>query len=131
MTSLYDLTIPVLTRVLRTEEHLLKKAEEYSKSTGTPIEELLTARLAPDMFSLSKQVGITVYFARTAAHLLAGSELVPTELGEWSLEENYSNIAQALKSLADIKPEAVNGKELDTVSFSVGPRKTTQKAIDW
>ncbi|KAI1476893.1 hypothetical protein K445DRAFT_16284 [Daldinia sp. EC12] len=131
MASFYDLTIPVLIRVLRTEESLLRKAEEYSKNTGTPIEELLTARLAPDMFSLSKQVGVTVLFARRTSHLLAGKELVPTELGEWSLEENYSIIAGVLKVLADIKPEAIDGKEFETLSFTIGQKTTTAKAIDW
>ncbi|KAI0846060.1 hypothetical protein F5Y00DRAFT_150988 [Daldinia vernicosa] len=130
MASLYELTIPVLTRALRTEQTLLKKAEEYSKSTGTPIEELVSARLAPDMFSLSKQVGVTVLFARFASHLLAGKELVPTQLGEWSLEENHSIIADVLKFLADIKPEDVDGKESEVISFNVGPRKTSAKAID-
>ncbi|KAK6950561.1 hypothetical protein Daesc_008889 [Daldinia eschscholtzii] len=124
MASFYDLTIPVLIRVLRTEESLLRKAEEYSKNTGTPIEELLTARLAPDMFSLSKQVGVTVLFARRTSHLLA-------ELGEWSLEENYSIIAGVLKVLADIKPEAIDGKEFETLSFTIGQKTTTAKAIDW
>ncbi|KAI2785063.1 hypothetical protein F4815DRAFT_451235 [Daldinia loculata] len=130
MASLYELTIPVLTRVLRTEETLLKKAEEYSKSTGTPVQELVAARLAPDMFPLSKQVGVTVLFARIASHLLAGRELVPTQVDEWSLEENYSIIADVLKLLADIKPEDVDGKESEIISFNVGPRKTSAKAVD-
>ncbi|KAI8962799.1 hypothetical protein F5Y11DRAFT_347154 [Daldinia sp. FL1419] len=130
MASFYELTIPVLARVLRTEQTLLKKAEEYSKSTGTPVEELVAARLAPDMYSLSKQVGVTVLFARNASHLLAGKELVPTQIGEWSLEENYSIIAGVLKLLADIKPEDVNGKESEIIDINVGPRKTSAKAID-
>ncbi|KAI1799422.1 hypothetical protein F4811DRAFT_543893 [Daldinia bambusicola] len=130
MDSFYDQTIPVLTRVTRTAEHILKKAEEYSKSTGTPIEELLTASLAPDMYSFSKQVGVVVLFARRAVHGLVGTELVPTELAEWSLEESRSVIADVLKLLADIKPEDVNGKELDTLTFAVGPAKSTQNIKD-
>ncbi|KAI0115395.1 hypothetical protein F4814DRAFT_419395 [Daldinia grandis] len=131
MASFYELTIPVLIRVLRTEQTLLKKAEEHSKNTGTPVEDLVAARLAPDMFSLSKQVGVTVLFARIATHLLTGKELVPTQVAEWSLEENYSTIADVLKLLADIKPEDVDGKESEIVSFTVGPRKTSAKAIDY
>ncbi|KAF3064607.1 hypothetical protein GL218_01340 [Daldinia childiae] len=118
MASLYELTIPVLTRVLRTEESLLKKAEEHAKTTGTPVEELVAARLAPDMFSLSKQVGVTVLFARIVSHLLAGKELPPTQIGEWSLEENYSFIAGALELLAEIKPEDLNGRESEIISFN-------------
>ncbi|KAI1661853.1 hypothetical protein F4813DRAFT_345992 [Daldinia decipiens] len=132
MASFYELTIPVLTRALRTEVTLLKKAEEYAKSTGTSVEKLVAARLAPDMFSLSKQVGVTVHFARVASHLLAGRELVLTQLDEWSLEENYSAIADTLKLLAGIKPEDVDGKESDVLSFNVGPGKdTSAKAVDY
>ena len=40
MASLYDLTIPVLTRILQTEVTLLKDAENYAKENNKSIDDL-------------------------------------------------------------------------------------------
>ena len=69
MTSLYDLTIPFLTTVLKTEQSLLEKAEKFE---GASTQELLEARLAPDMWPLSQQIVISTLHATMAVAKLTG-----------------------------------------------------------
>ncbi|KAI1407998.1 hypothetical protein F5Y13DRAFT_173621, partial [Hypoxylon sp. FL1857] len=124
MTSLYDLTVPVLTRVLQTEVTILKKAEDYAKESGKPVSDLVNARLSPDMYPLSLQVAITVMVAKKTLQLLVGKEFTP-DFKEISLEESYSRLADTVKELAEVKPEDINGQESKVVEFSIGERATS------
>ena len=56
--SMYQATIPVFTRQLNNLSTILKKAEEYAAARKIEPEVLINARLAVDMFPLSRQVQI-------------------------------------------------------------------------
>ncbi|KAI0838573.1 hypothetical protein F5Y06DRAFT_49685 [Hypoxylon sp. FL0890] len=130
MTSLYDLTIPVLTRALQTEVTILKKAEDYyAKESGKPITDITNARLVPDMYPLSLQVGISIFAAKKSLQLLAGKEYTP-EVKEISLEECYAGLADTLGELAEVKPEDINGKESQIVELEIAKRTTSVTAVD-
>ncbi|KAI1370839.1 hypothetical protein F4677DRAFT_451022 [Hypoxylon crocopeplum] len=130
MTSLYDASIPVLTRALQTIETLLDKAEEFAKETGTPTDDLLSARLYPDMFPASKQITISVLATRNALQMLVDKDVKQIEMKEYSLEESRGLLTDALGALAAVKPESVNGKESELVAASVSRKKATVKAQD-
>ena len=51
--DLYDLTVPVLLRGLDRLSDLLEKGEAHARANGVPAEEMLGARLAPDMLTLA------------------------------------------------------------------------------
>ncbi|KAI1386016.1 uncharacterized protein F4822DRAFT_432874 [Hypoxylon trugodes] len=131
MTSLYDLTIPAITRVVQTEVTLLKKAEEHAKSIGKSAEEYVKARLAPDMFPLSLQVVVTVIYSQKAIQYLAGGAAPTVEIKEYTLEESYGLLNDTLAALAAVKPESINGKEAETVQFNISKRTTSAPAIEW
>lgn len=59
MTSLYDLSIPTITNILKAQQHLLAQAEAFAAEKGTPISEILDLRIAPDMWPLSQQIVIS------------------------------------------------------------------------
>ncbi|KAI1139456.1 hypothetical protein F5Y05DRAFT_412554 [Hypoxylon sp. FL0543] len=130
MTSLYDLTVPVLTRALQTEVTILKKAEEYAKESGKPIADLINARIYPDMFPLSMQVVICEIVTKQALQSLGGKEFKP-DLKEISLEECYARLADTLSQLAEVKPEDVNGKESQIVELGIAKGRTNITAVDW
>jgi hypothetical protein len=54
--SLYDASVPVFTRTLGVLSTLLTKAEAHAAETGIAVAELLEARLAPNMFTLTRQI---------------------------------------------------------------------------
>ncbi|OTA90961.1 hypothetical protein M434DRAFT_397618, partial [Hypoxylon sp. CO27-5] len=129
MTSLYDLTIPVITKALQTEVTILKKAEDYAKENDKPITDLINARLISDMLPLSVQVSISVATAKKTLQVLAGKEFT-LEIKELSLEESYARLADTLKALAEVKPEEINGKESNIIEFNIGKRVARTTAID-
>ncbi|KAI1394755.1 hypothetical protein F4819DRAFT_501578 [Hypoxylon fuscum] len=131
MTSLYDASIPVLTKILQTEVTILEKAEAFARDNDKPITDFLDARLSPDMFPLTWQIGITVMCARKAVELLAGKKLEELQLKDYSLEESHTILAGALKELADVKPESIIVKEQENITFNIGKNVTTTTAQDW
>ncbi|KAI1073576.1 hypothetical protein F5B20DRAFT_566527 [Whalleya microplaca] len=133
MTSLYDITIPTLIKVLRTENSLLEKAEAFAIENGIPISDLLLARLREDMFPLTKQIGVTAMLTNKILQRITGQELPAVELKEnLTLEECHSLINKTLDILAEIKPEEVNGKEYEIAQANLSPtRVTNAKTIEY
>jgi uncharacterized protein len=67
--SIFESSIPIFERGLQNCTRILSKAVVF-QSRQTPVRDLVTARLSPDMFALDKQVIIAVDGARgCAAHL--------------------------------------------------------------
>lgn len=130
MTSLYDLTVPVLTKILRTELEILKDAEKYAKENGKSVEELLKARLIPDMYSASVQIGITVMFTKKILQILLGNKF-EADMKEVPLAESYAQLNDALNDLAAVKPETLNGREAEIVEFPVGKKSVKAPAVEW
>ncbi|KAI2465364.1 hypothetical protein F4781DRAFT_409668 [Annulohypoxylon bovei var. microspora] len=123
MTSLYDLTVPVLTKILQTEVSILKDGEKWAKENGKSIDDLLKARLISDMYPLSIQVSITVMFVKKTLQLLVGADFEPS-VKEISLEECHSILQETLADLAKVKPESINGRESEILEFSIGKQTT-------
>jgi uncharacterized protein len=54
--SLYDASVPVLKQMMGTLSIILDKAEQRAKSENIAQEVLLSARLFPDMYDLTRQI---------------------------------------------------------------------------
>lgn len=54
--SLYAVTLPCFAQMLRSLTTLLAKGEEHARARGFDAQNLLDARLAPDMHTLARQV---------------------------------------------------------------------------
>ena len=66
--------VPPMDRTLAALAGLLAKAEAHCEAKGIKPEALLTFRLFPDMFPLTRQVQLTCDFCARAAARLAGAE---------------------------------------------------------
>ena len=82
--TMYSASVPVYQRVLRGLDAILDKAAAWASERKIEPEALLKARLAPDMFHLTRQVQIATDMAGSAAVLDANassqndaSEFVP------------------------------------------------------
>ncbi|KAI0409217.1 hypothetical protein F4802DRAFT_240273 [Xylaria palmicola] len=132
MTSLYDLVFPTLINVLKAEQHLLSKAEAFAAEKGTPINELLETRLAPDMWPLSQQIVISALHAALTVSKLTGAAPNKIVFGPASLEDSKKYLAETLEALQAVKPETVNGKEAEIVTAMMGAGPdANMKALDY
>lgn len=100
-TGKYELLLDVVKNGLKTADHLLAKAEEYVKMQSIPEENLLSARLAPDMFPFSRQIQIVSDNARQYTRFLAGKEHIPME----DTETTIAALRERIKKSADIVGE--------------------------
>ncbi|TCU23804.1 uncharacterized protein DUF1993 [Rhizobium azibense] len=72
--SMYRLTVPMFQRGLTTLKNYLEKAEAYAREKGIDPDELVAARLAPDMLPLSGQYQRASDSAKLAVARLTATE---------------------------------------------------------
>ena len=107
MPSLYEITVPIFTRALQNLDHLLAKAS----ASGVSEQDLLGARLAPDMLPLTKQVQIACDTAKLAVTRVAQTEPLPMADEETSIVELRDRIARTIAYLGSAKPAAFESRE--------------------
>ena len=82
--SVYAITIPCFAQMLRSLNTLLNKGEEHAQALGFDVQNLLEARLAPDMHTLARQVEFSCTQAQEAVCRLSGQALprlaTPTDM---------------------------------------------------
>lgn len=101
----YDVTIPVFKRMLASLDHLLTKGLAYAVEHGINEETMLSNRLAPDMFPLSRQIQIATDNAKGAAARFCGIEPPVFEDTETSVAELRERLAKTLAFLDSLTPE--------------------------
>ncbi len=110
-TSLYDFSIPPLTRGLTNMSAILDKAAAYATAKKLEANVLAQTRLYPDMHPLSRQVQIACDTAKGAAGRLAGVEIPKHEDTETTLPELKARIAKTLDFLKTISADQMSGDE--------------------
>jgi len=83
--SMYQASVPLMTKMLINLKSILQKAIAHAKAKKIEESALLNARLYPDMFVLTRQVQIACDFGRATAARLAGQEPPAYEENEQSL----------------------------------------------
>lgn len=109
--SLYDFTIPALTRALTNLSKQLDKAQAHAGQKKTDFAAFAESRLIADMRPLTSQVQIACDNAKGAAARLAGIEAPRHEDTEKTCEELKARIAKTLDFIASVKPEQFAGAE--------------------
>jgi hypothetical protein len=84
-----------LTKMLKNMERWLDKAEEYAASKGFEPEVLLQSRLAPDMYTLMRQIQSACDGAKALAARLAGK----TPPKHPDTEQSYAEIRQRIRTV--------------------------------
>lgn len=98
--SIHAVTVTCFAQMLHTLETLLAKGEEHARGLGFDPQNLLDARLAPDMYDLAAQVRFTCTQAREAVERLSGQSVstLPTPA---NMAEAKALIRQTVAFLAD------------------------------
>lgn len=107
--NLYELTVPQLSKMLKNLDHWMAEATAYAESRKFPVDNLITARLAPDQFTFARQVQAVSDNAKTMAGRLAGKEWPTHPDTETTFEQLRARIASVQGYLETFRPEDFSG----------------------
>ena len=109
--SMYDFSIPVLTRGLTNLSAILDKAAAHAAAKKFDSVVLAQSRLFPDMHPLVRQVQIACDTAKGAAGRLAGIEVPKHEDTEATLADLKARIAKTLDFVKTVTAAQLQGAE--------------------
>ncbi|KIQ06014.1 MULTISPECIES: DUF1993 domain-containing protein [Pseudomonas] len=122
--SMHSISIPVFTRQLNNLSTILGIAAANAETRKIEQGVFLNARLAPDMFPLSRQVQIACDTAKSGAALLAGVEAPSHADDETSIAELQARIAKVLEFVGSISAAQLDGSEDRTVTLKRRDKET-------
>jgi uncharacterized protein len=120
--SMFQASVPVFLHSIAALDKLLDKATAYAAERKIEPSVLLQARLAPDMFPLTRQVQLVSDFAKNTTARLAGLEPPKMADTETTFDELKQRLAKTTDFLQSLKPDQVDGSEDREISFPVGGR---------
>jgi hypothetical protein len=123
--SMYDASLPVFVQILDALGGVLTKAEGHA--TARKIEEavLLSSRLAPDMFPLSRQIHIACDFAKGASARLARVEVPTWADDEATFAQFKARVSRTIEYVQGFKPAQIDGSEDREITLKVGGNTRT------
>ena len=121
--SYYQLSVPVFLRGLDNLSKLLDKAVEHAAATGMPMEELLQARLAPDMYPLTGQIQAVSDSSKLCTARLAGVTAPSFADTETTLEQLRERIANTQAFIRSVTPEQYEANAGNTVTLKTPSRE--------
>ncbi|WP_213990178.1 DUF1993 domain-containing protein [Sodalis sp. dw_96] len=123
--SFYQASVPVFIRMLTNLSSLLANAATHVQEQNIEPSEWINARLAPDMFTLARQVQSASDAAKAGAARLAGCEVPSFPDTETTFDELQARIAKTLTFLGNLQPEQfVHSGERPIVMNMRGSEKT-------
>jgi hypothetical protein len=116
-TTLDDVVIPLLTKGLKTFDHIITKAEEYAKAKGIDANSFLEARLIDDQNPLVFQLQNATKTVKITLGRLTGVQSAPFEDKEKTIEDLHKRIHEALELLKSVKPGAFKAQEEEQIDL--------------
>jgi hypothetical protein len=121
--SMYQASVPVLTRALNNLSAILTKGEADATTRKIDPSVFLSARLAPDMHSLTRQVQIASDAAKGGIARLAGVEVPSFPDTETSFADLQARIAKTIAFLESVTPAQIDGSETKTITLNFPGRE--------
>ena len=121
--NMYEASIPVFVRMLGNLSSILDKAVIYAETKNIDPAILVNARLAPDMYPLSRQVQIATDMVKGCAARLAGVDVPSYEDNEATFADLQARIAKTVAFLQSVSAEQINGSEGRTVTLKLRGRE--------
>jgi hypothetical protein len=107
--SMYQTSIPVFVRALGNLSAILEKAAAHAEEKKIDPSVFINARLAPDMFPLSRQVQSATDSAKGCGARLAGAEVPRYEDTESTFAELQARIDKTVAFLQGLGPDLIAG----------------------
>lgn len=122
--SLFDITVPVFIRGFRNLSANLEKARAHAEAEGIPVEDIIGARLFPDMLPLSGQVQRASDTAKFVPARVGGLEAPAMPDTETSFADLVARIDATVVYLKTVPADAFDGRAATEVALPAGGGRT-------
>jgi uncharacterized protein len=129
--SMYQASAPVFQRAFKSLDAILDKAAAWAEERKIDPAVLTSARIAPDMHPLSRQVQLLSDTAKGACARLAGLPVPSFADTETTLPELKARIAKTADFIATVRADQIDGSEARDISLKAGPRELLFKGQDY
>ena len=118
--SMYQASVPVFVRMFGNLTAILDKASAHAEANKIDPSVFINARLAPDMYPLSRQVQIATDIVKGGAARLAGIEVPSYADNETSFADLQARIAKTVAFLQSVTAEQIDGSEERNITLKFG-----------
>ena len=129
--SVHAVSVDLLANALSNLSHVLEKGQANAVARKIDPAVFLAARLAPDMFPLTRQVQIASDIAKFGVSRLAGVEAPKFEDKEQTFEELRSRIARTIDFVKSVPAGALEGSEDRIIKVPLRDRALEFKGLDY
>jgi uncharacterized protein len=129
--SMFTMSIETFVTTLGYLAKFLDKAVAHATAKKFDPSVMVNARLAPDMFPLSRQIQIACDVAKNGSARLADEEAPKFEDNEATLEELRARIDRTIKYLKTIPPSAFAASEDRDIKIPVRERTLEMKGLPY
>ena len=129
--SMHALSVDVFANTLASLSWILEKTATHAASRKIEPAVFLSARLAPDMFPLTRQVQIACDIAKNSIARLAGQEPPRFEDTETTIEELRARIARTVDYLKGVPASALEGSETRDIKVPTRERTLEFKGLEF
>jgi hypothetical protein len=127
--SMYGMSVGQFLPMLANLRKILDKAATNAKTRKFETNVLVNARLAPDMFTLARQLQLTCDFAKNSSARLAGLEAPRFEDNETTFDELQARIDKTVAYLKTIPAAAIDGQEERDIKIPLRDRTLEMKGL--
>jgi uncharacterized protein len=127
--SMHAMSHGVFKKALQQLQHVLQKSVTNAKARGFDPNNFVSARLAPDMLPLSKQVQLTSDFAKNSLARLAGIDPPKFEDTETTLEELLARVTKTIEWIDTVPASALEGTETRDIKIPLRDRTVEFKGL--
>jgi len=117
--NMYDSSVPALITALTSLSGILKSGAAHAKAKNIDESVFLNARLAPDMFALTRQVQIATDMATRGIARLVGEEPSSTPDTETDMKALQARIKNAIKTIKSYKRAQFDDKASAEISMKL------------
>lgn len=118
--SMSSASVPVFRSMLGNLDHFLVRADAHASAKKFDAANLLSARLAPDMLPLTRQVLIACDASKLCIARISGIEAPKFDDTESTIEQLRERIAKTLAYFDSVPASALDGTEDKDITFPVG-----------
>lgn len=121
--TMYQASIPAFVRMLTNLHGILEKAAAHAEAKKIDPNIFVNARLAPDMYPLSRQIQIATDMVKGCAARLAGIEVPSYADDETSLPELQARINKTIAFLNSVSAQQIDGTEEKMIHLPMRTRE--------
>ncbi len=118
--SMYSASIPVFVRMFGNLSSILDKTATHAETKKIDPAVFIHARLAPDMYPLSRQVQIATDIVKGCAARLAGIDVPRYEDNETTFAELQARIAKTVAFIQSVTATQIDGSEDREITLKFG-----------